>query len=81
MLPMSLLLLVDPTLAELAGTGPPHDDLDGVSLVPFLKHPHQLTFPTPLQQGTQNKTLAFSQYPVLTPIQASGLKFNDNMMC
>ena len=64
------MLLLDPTLAELAGTGPPRDDLDGVSLVPFLKHPDQLSFPTPLQQGTQNKTLAFSQYPVPMPIPA-----------
>ena len=42
--------------------GPPRDDLDGVSLVPFLKHPAQLSFPTTARQGTQNKTLAFSQY-------------------
>ena len=56
--------VADPTLADLAGTGPPRDELDGSSLVPFLKHPEQLNFPTPTWQGTQNKTLAFSQYPV-----------------
>jgi hypothetical protein len=37
--------------------------LDGVSLVPFIKNPQQLSFPTTPEQGTLNKTLAFSQYP------------------
>lgn len=57
--------LVDvyPTLAELAGTPPPTDHLDGVSLVPFLRHPAQRFIPTSPSQGTMNKTLAFSQYP------------------
>jgi hypothetical protein len=34
-----------------------------VSLVPFIKHPEQLRFPTTVQQGSLNKTIAFSQYP------------------
>lgn len=55
--------LVDlfPTLAELAGTPAPIDSLDGSSLVPFFDDPSRLHFPT--AGGTQNKSLAFTQYP------------------
>jgi len=31
--------------------------------MPFITHPHQLSFPTSVAQGTLNKTVAFSQYP------------------
>jgi len=57
--------LVDiyPTLAELAGTAAPKDHLDGVSLAPFFDDPKSLTFPTSYEQGTRNKSLAFSQFP------------------
>lgn len=57
--------LVDvyPTLAELAGTAAPTDHLDGVSLAPFFDDPTRLTFPTSYEQGTRNKSLAFSQFP------------------
>ena len=68
---MGLAELVDvyPTLAELAGTPTPHDHLDGVSLVPFIKDHTLLSFPTPRGQGTLNKTVAFSQYPhAVSPI-------------
>ena len=59
-----LVELIDiyPTLAELTGTRPPSDVLDGVSLAPFFDHPTRLSFPTAAAQGTRNKTLAFSQY-------------------
>jgi hypothetical protein len=52
-----------PTLAALAGTPPPQDSLDGVSIVPFITQPQLLSFPTSTGQGTLNKTVAFSQYP------------------
>ena len=39
------------------------EKIDGVSLVPFFENPLQLSFPTTVQQGTLNKTMAFSQYP------------------
>ena len=62
--------LVDlfPTISELAGaptTGNalPGERLDGVSLVPFFEDPEREGFPTSIDQGTRNKTLAFSQYP------------------
>merc|ERR1719253_924539 len=57
--------LVDlyPTLADLAGTPTPKDHLDGVSLAPFFEDPTITTFPTSHEQGTKNKTLAFSQFP------------------
>ena len=62
--------LVDlfPTISELAGaptTGNalPGERLDGVSLVPFFEDPEREGFPTSVDQGTRNKTLAFSQYP------------------
>ena len=54
---------VYPTLAELAGTPTPSDNLDGVSLVPFFENPKRRTFQTSVKQGTLNKTVAFSQYP------------------
>ena len=54
-----------PTLAELAGVPfeSVKEKIDGVSLVPFFENPLQLSFPTTVQQGTLNKTMAFSQYP------------------
>ena len=57
--------LVDvyPTLAELAGTPVPTDHLDGVSLLGFFEDPNRTTLSTRPEQGTRNKTLAFSQYP------------------
>ena len=57
--------LVDvyPTLAELAGTPVPADHLDGVSLMGYFEDPTRTTLPTRSDQGTRNKTLAFSQYP------------------
>ena len=71
--------LVDlfPTVAELAGVPvatttttttattatTTKEQVDGVSLVPFFVDPERLSFPTTFEQGTCNKTLAFSQYP------------------
>ena len=57
--------LVDsyPTVAALVGAGTPTDALDGVSLVPFFEDPTRTSFPTTTSLGTNNKTLAFSQYP------------------
>eukprot|EP01048_Picozoa_sp_COSAG05_P033405 COSAG05_NODE_13374_length_433_cov_0.547904_2_plen_56_part_01 len=31
--------------------------------MPFFHDPTRLSFPTSRQQGTRNKTLAYSQYP------------------
>jgi hypothetical protein len=49
------------TVADLAGTPPPTDSLDGISLRPFLEEPSRLHIPTAGQ--TANKSFAFSQYP------------------
>ena len=54
--------LVDiyPTIAELCGSGPLEDILDGVSLAPILADPTLVSLPT--DNGTLNKTVAFQQY-------------------
>ena len=57
------LIDVFPTLADITGTPPPTDALDGVSLKPFFLDPTRESFPTTFSSGTDNKTLAFSQYP------------------
>jgi hypothetical protein len=49
------------TVADLAGTPPPTDSLDGISLRPFLEEPSRLHIPATGQ--TANKSFAFSQYP------------------
>lgn len=55
--------LVDvfPTVAALAGTPEPIDDLDGVSLAPVFEDPTLTTIST--DKGTHDKTVAFSQFP------------------
>jgi hypothetical protein len=55
--------LVDvfPTIAALAGTPTPTDDLDGVSLGPVFEDPTITTIST--SKGTHDKTVAFSQFP------------------
>ena len=55
--------LVDvyPTLAELAGAGTPSDVLDGTSLAPVFADPTVISIPN--SKGTDNKALAYSQYP------------------
>lgn len=57
--------LVDvyPTVAQLAASGAPTQQLDGVSLVPFFDDPSRTSFPTSAAKGVSDKTLAFSQYP------------------
>ena len=50
------------TLVDVSGSPPARDELDGVSLRPFLTQPERLSFPTAPQQGTLDKTVAFSQY-------------------
>ena len=50
-----------PTLAALAGTAEPTDDLDGSSLAALFDDPTLTTLPN--GKGTRNKTVAYSQYP------------------
>ena len=58
--------LVDvyPTLAELAGAGTPTDVLDGTSLAPVFADPTVISIPN--DKGTDDKALAYSQYPHTT---------------
>jgi hypothetical protein len=64
-----------PTVAELVGSPKPKDALDGVSLAPVLDNPSLATLPDP---ATENKTLAFSQFPYTTD---NGCMFFRDIKC
>ena len=52
-----------PTVAELVGSPKPKDALDGISLAPVFDEPSLVTLPN---APTENKTIAFSQFPHTT---------------
>lgn len=70
--------LVDiyPTLAELTGSPPPRDAIDGVSLAPLFDDPAQATIPD--AKHTLNKTVAYQQFPHKTD---HGCTFVRNGTC
>ena len=64
----------------MAGTAPPVDNLDGVSIAAVFDDPTLTSLPT--DKGTLNKTLAFSQYPHTSdfncPFERGGKCYNSS---